>query len=59
MKRITAIGRGLLGLVVALSMAACGGGMVEAPEAEVPTLDVTAWTDTTELFMEYPPLVAG
>jgi len=59
MKRITAIGRGLLGLVVALSMAACGGGMVEAPEAEVPTLDVTVWTDTTELFMEYPPLVAG
>ena len=25
----------------------------------MPTLDVTAWTDTTELFMEYPPLVAG
>ncbi len=27
--------------------------------AETPTLDVTHWTDTTELFMEYPPLVAG
>jgi RND family efflux transporter MFP subunit len=25
----------------------------------MPTLDVTRWTDTTELFMEYPPLVAG
>src|SRR5438552_14254946 len=29
------------------------------PEAETPTLDVTDWTDKTELFMEYPPLVAG
>ena len=28
-----------------------------APEA--PTLDVTHWTDKTELFMEYPPLAAG
>jgi cobalt-zinc-cadmium efflux system membrane fusion protein len=26
---------------------------------EAPTLDVTHWTDTTELFMEYRPLVAG
>ena len=25
----------------------------------MPTLDVTDWTDKTELFMEYPPLVAG
>ena len=29
------------------------------PAAEPPTLDVTHWTDKTELFMEYPPLVAG
>ena len=29
------------------------------PEAQTPTLDVTDWTDQTELFMEYPPLVAG
>jgi len=29
------------------------------PAAETPTLDVTDWTDKTELFMEYPPLVAG
>src|SRR6185436_15915916 len=28
-------------------------------EADRPTLDVTDWTDKTELFMEYPPLVAG
>jgi membrane fusion protein, heavy metal efflux system len=30
-----------------------------AAEDELPTLDVTHWTDRTELFMEYPPLVAG
>jgi RND family efflux transporter MFP subunit len=28
-------------------------------EDEIPTLEVTRWTDKTELFMEYPPLVAG
>ncbi len=55
MKRIVTTG---IGVVVALAMAACGGE-VEQLEPEVPTLDVTAWTDTTELFMEYPPLVAG
>jgi len=27
--------------------------------AELPSLDVTSWTDRTELFMEHPPLVAG
>jgi len=56
MRRITIT---TLGLVVALSLAACAGSAVEPVEAELPTLDVTAWTDTTELFMEYPPLVAG
>lgn len=29
-----------------------------APE-EPPSLDVTSWTDKTELYMEYPPLVTG
>ena len=29
------------------------------PSDELPALDVTHWTETTELFMEYPPLVAG
>jgi RND family efflux transporter MFP subunit len=28
-------------------------------EAELPTLDVTTWTERSELFMEHPPLVAG
>src|SRR5919108_1992195 len=55
MKRITSIG---VPLVILAMSAACGGDAT-APEAEVPTLDVTNWTDKTELFMEYPPLVAG
>ena len=29
------------------------------PEAELPALAVTHWTEQTELFMEYPPLVEG
>ena len=28
-------------------------------EPETPTLDVTSWTEKSELFMEYPPLVTG
>ena len=31
----------------------------DPPQVESPTLDVTHWTEKTELFMEYPPLVAG
>jgi RND family efflux transporter MFP subunit len=57
MKRTSTFGACLFSLVAA---AACGGGgAVVAPEVELPTLDVTAWTDKTELFMEYPPLVGG
>ena len=44
---------------LAVSATACGRDPAPAEEAEVPTLDVTSWTDRTELFMEYPPLVAG
>lgn len=52
---------GTFGVIVVIAgiAAGCGRGTAEEPEAEVPTLDVTTWTDTTELFMEYPPLVAG
>jgi RND family efflux transporter MFP subunit len=46
-------------LVTALVMIGCGTSPTPAPEPESPTLDVTHWTDKTELFMEYPPLVAG
>ncbi len=31
----------------------------EQPQAPAASLDVTSWTEKTELFMEYPPLVAG
>jgi RND family efflux transporter MFP subunit len=47
-------------LALALASAACERGTTEEEaEAELPTLDVTSWTDNTELFMEYPPLVAS
>ena len=39
-------------------MAACARPG-DAPKAEPATLNVTDWTAKTELYMEYPPLVAG
>ena len=45
-------------LALACVALACGREAT-APEEDRPTLDVTHWTDKTELFMEYPPLVAG
>jgi cobalt-zinc-cadmium efflux system membrane fusion protein len=47
--------------VVVGLLAGCGGQRAApAPEQqEPPTVAVTIWTDKTELFMEYPPLVAG
>jgi membrane fusion protein, heavy metal efflux system len=47
-----------LAIALAASVAACAPQEKPAA-AEMPTLDVTDWTDKTELFMEYPPLVAG
>ena len=54
---------GLIGVVIlaALSAIGCGAGAnanVTRDEGP-PSLDVTHWTDKTELFMEYPALVAG
>ena len=48
-------------VLAAVMLSGCGqeGDPVQGVESELPTLDVTNWTDTTELFMEYPPLVAG
>ncbi len=37
---------------------ACGRRS-EPAKAESPSLNVTDWTDKTELYMEYPPLVTG
>jgi RND family efflux transporter MFP subunit len=51
----------ILVVMLALGLDGCGRGRAPAEPAagELPTLDVTHWTDSTELFMEYPPLVAG
>lgn len=47
-------------VVVALSCLSIGcARRAEQPAAAAPSLDVTSWTEKTELFMEYPPLVAG
>jgi len=48
-------------LVVVAGLGGCArqGNAVQGGETEPPTLDVTHWTERTELFMEYPPLVAG
>ena len=51
--------RATLGLVVTgLLVPSCSKGS-EPPKPEPPSLNVTRWTDKTELYMEYPPLVAG
>jgi RND family efflux transporter MFP subunit len=49
-----------LTLLAALALTGCGRRAGDdADETALPTLDVTNWTDQTELFMEYPALVAG
>src|SRR5713101_6885511 len=44
-------------LALLISANACRP-QAKPPEVQTPTLDVTDWTEKTELFMEYPPLVA-
>lgn len=46
---------------LACTLIGCGGQERARPESppELPRADITHWTDTTELFMEYPTLVAG
>jgi RND family efflux transporter MFP subunit len=53
--------RGVATLLLVSAVAACGRGSEEAPpaEQEPPAVAVTIWSERTELFMEYPPLVAG
>ena len=52
-----------MALVLAVLLAAaCRRGTTganQSPGAEEHTLDVTSWTQQTELYMEHPPLVAG
>ena len=46
-------------LAVAMVTSMCGGSGPSAPVEEEPAaIAVTAWTNRTEVFMEYPPLVA-
>jgi membrane fusion protein, heavy metal efflux system len=56
MKRVMTMGGYL---VIAAVAVACGRDAAAPQVAEPPTLDVTHWTEKTELFMEYPPLAAG
>jgi RND family efflux transporter MFP subunit len=46
-------------LLVLVGLALSGCRQPPAPAAEPATLNLTDWTGTTELYMEYPPLVAG
>jgi membrane fusion protein, heavy metal efflux system len=50
-----------MGLLLVAFAPGCnrGGQPASAGATEPPTLDVTSWTDKSELFMEHPPLVAG
>jgi len=47
-------------ILLALALTACGRpGGTTREGADAPTLNVTDWTARSELYMEYPPLVAG
>src|SRR5580765_8220470 len=46
-------------MTIALAANVACAPQAKPAEAETKTLDVTDWTEKTELFMEYPPLVAG
>ena len=50
----------LAALLVTSGLAlSCNRAATSKEAADPPTLDVTDWTDKSELFMEHPPLVAG
>src|SRR5262245_64825009 len=48
-----------IAMLLAVTAAAGCRGQAEHKETEPPSLNVTHWTDRTELYMEYPPLVTG
>ena len=48
-----------LTLLVLVTSAGCRRGADNQLAAEPPTFNVTSWTQKTELYMEYPPLVSG
>jgi cobalt-zinc-cadmium efflux system membrane fusion protein len=45
--------------VLATGFGAACRRATDVPKTETPSLNVTDWTEKTELYMEYPPLVAG
>jgi len=48
-----------LSVVLSIALGGCKRASTASGTAnELPTLDVTHWTDKTELFMEYPVLVS-
>jgi RND family efflux transporter MFP subunit len=47
-----------IAVVLSTALAACRG-RAERQQTEPPSLNVTNWTEKTELYMEYPPLVTG
>jgi RND family efflux transporter MFP subunit len=49
----------VLGLVSLAGCTRLQNASSAANDDDLPTLNITHWTDKTELFMEYPPLVTG
>jgi RND family efflux transporter MFP subunit len=48
-----------IALLIVTSVVACAGPAAEGGETDVASVVVTRWNDSTELFLEYPQLVAG
>jgi len=46
-------------VLFAAGLAGCGRAPAPAAGTEAPALNITDWSAKTELYMEYPPLVAG
>ena len=49
----------VVGALAVVSGCKGSAGQSSAAEHELPSLNVTHWTDKSELYMEYPPLVNG
>jgi membrane fusion protein, heavy metal efflux system len=49
----------VLGLATGVVASACGGAADDPEEHEYESVVITQWNDSTELFLEYPHLLAG
>ena len=58
MKKILKLNTSLL-IMLSLAYFGCGDHTHDEEEHHHEANSVTIWTDSTELFMEYPPLVVG